>query len=103
MQSQNAIQDNLKQLVVALDKSYQEWAKLSLSAAKDGSEQPIQPDVQEMYGLAQSLIQQTMTQPKSNQQPKEPEQPPVQQEMQGQGLTPEAIQSFLGQGGGGMM
>ena len=44
-----------------------------------------------------------MTQPKSNQQPKEPEQPPVQQEMQGQGLTPEAIQSFLGQGGGGMM
>jgi|TARA_B110000977_G_scaffold186235_1_gene251928 hypothetical protein len=103
VQSQNAIQDNLKQLVVALDKSYQEWAKLSLSAAKDGSEQPIQPDVQEMYGLAQSLIQQTMTQPKSNQEPKKPEQPPVQQEMQGQGLTPEAIQSFLGQGGGGMM
>ena len=25
VQSQNAIQDNLKQLVVALDKSYQEW------------------------------------------------------------------------------
>ena len=71
VQSQNAIQDNLKQLVVALDKSYQEWAKLSISAGKEGQVVPEQPDVQEMYATAQDLIQQTMTQPQSNGKPKE--------------------------------
>ena len=61
VQSQNAIQDNLKQLVVALDKSYQEWSKLSIQAAKEGQPEPEQPNVQEMYQTAQSLIRQTMT------------------------------------------
>ncbi len=105
VQSQNAIQDNLKQLVVALDKSYQEWAKLELAAAKDGQPTPKQPPVQEMYGMAQQLIQQTMTQPQSNGKKEEeqasaeqpqPSQAPEQQQ------TPEGIQAFLGQGGQGM-
>ena len=105
VQSQNAIQDNLKQLVVALDKSYQEWAKLELAAAKDGQSTPEQPPVQEMYAMAQQLIQQTMTQPQSNGKKEEeqasaeqpqPSQAPEQQQ------TPEGIQAFLGQGGQGM-
>ena len=105
VQSQNAIQDNLKQLVVALDKSYQEWAKLELAAAKDGQPTPEQPPVQEMYAMAQQLIQQTMTQPQSNGKKEEeqasaeqpqPSQAPEQQQ------TPEGIQAFLGQGGQGM-
>tara|TARA_R110000787_G_scaffold94746_3_gene197565 strand:+ start:920 stop:3157 length:2238 start_codon:yes stop_codon:yes gene_type:complete len=105
VQSQNAIQDNLKQLVVALDKSYQEWAKLELAAAKDGQPTPEQPPIQEMYGMAQQLIQQTMTQPQSNGKKEEeqasaeqpqPSQAPEQQQ------TPEGIQAFLGQGGQGM-
>ena len=99
VQSQNAIQDNLKQLVVALDKSYQEWAKLSISAGKEGQVVPEQPDVQEMYATAQDLIQQTMTQPQSNGKPKEEEEP-QQEEL---APTPDAIEAFLGQGGGGMM
>ncbi|MDB4588460.1 hypothetical protein N9095_00615 [bacterium] len=99
VQSQNAIQDNLKQLVVALDKSYQEWAKLSISAGKEGQPEPEQPNVQEMYATAQDLIQQTMTQPQSNGKPKEEEEP-QQEEL---APTPDAIEAFLGQGGGGMM
>ena len=99
VQSQNAIQDNLKQLVVALDKSYQEWAKLSISAGKEGQVVPEQPDVQEMYATAQDLIQQTMTQPQSNGKPKEEEEP-QQEEL---APTPDAIEAFLGQDGGGMM
>ena len=99
VQSQNAIQDNLKQLVVALDKSYQEWAKLSISAEKEGQVVPEQPDVQEMYATAQDLIQQTMTQPQSNGKPKKEEEP-QQEEL---APTPDAIEAFLGQDGGGMM
>lgn len=99
VQSQNAIQDNLKQLVVALDKSYQEWAKLSISAGKEGQVVPEQPDVQEMYATAQDLIQQTMTQPQSNGKPKKEEEP-QQEEL---APTPDAIEAFLGQDGGGMM
>ena len=98
VQSQNAIQDNLKQLVVALDKSYQEWAKLSISAGKEGQPEPEQPNVQEMYATAQDLIQQTMTQPQGNEKPKEEE--PQQEEL---APTPDAIEAFLGQDGGGMM
>ena len=93
VQSQNAIQDNLKQLVVALDKSYQEWAKLSISAGKEGQVVPEQPDVQEMYATAQDLIQQTMTQPQSNGKPKKEEEP-QQEEL---APTPDAIEAFLGQ------
>lgn len=99
VQSQNAIQDNLKQLVVALDKSYQEWAKLSISATKEGQNIPEQPNVQEMYATAQDLIQQTMTQPQGNGKPKKEEEP-QQEEL---APTPDAIEAFLGQGGGGMM
>ena len=95
VQSQNAIQDNLKQLVVALDKSYQEWSKLSIQAAKEGQPEPEQPNVQEMYETAQALIQRTMTPPKANgngaQQPQQPN-----------GLTPEMLQAIMQQGGGMM-
>ena len=98
VQSQNAIQDNLKQLVVALDKSYQEWAKLSISAGKEGQPEPEQPNVQEMYATAQDLIQQTMTQPQGNGKPKE-EEGPQKEEI---APTPDAIEAFLGQGGQGM-
>lgn len=94
VQSQNAIQDNLKQLVVALDKSYQEWSKLSISAAKEGQPEPTKPDVQEMYETAQTLIQRTMTPPQANGAGQQPQQP--------NGLTPEMLQAIMQQGGGMM-
>lgn len=98
VQSQNAIQDNLKQLVVALDKSYQEWAKLSVTAQKEGLDVPQQPDVQEMYNMATELVNQTMTQPNGGKPAT-----PSQEQAQNQQLTPEMIQGFLNQTGGGMM
>jgi hypothetical protein len=92
VQSQNAIQDNLKQLVVALDKSYQEWAKLEQIAAEKGTPAPVRQSVDEMYAMAQQLIQQTMTQPKGSGSPKEPE-----QSMGGDpSQTPQGIQEYLG-------
>ena len=92
VQSQNAIQDNLKQLVVALDKSYQEWAKLDQISAEKETPAPVRQSVEEMYAMAQQLIQQTMTQPKGGVSPEEPEQPMGES----QNLTPQGIQSYLG-------
>lgn len=94
VQSQNAIQDNLKQLVVALDKSYQEWSKLTIQATKEGQPVPEQPDVQEMYQTAQSLIRQTMTPPKGNGSNGKPQEPQMEQQ-----LTPEMLQAITQQGG----
>jgi hypothetical protein len=56
IQSKNAIQDNTKQLMVALDKSYQEWAKLHIQAAKEGVELPEQPDITKLLEIAKSVI-----------------------------------------------
>ena len=94
VQSQNAIQDNLKQLVVALDKSYQEWSKLTIQATKEGQPVPEQPNVQEMYQTAQSLIRQTMTPPKGNGSNGKPQEPQMEQQ-----LTPEMLQAITQQGG----
>ena len=102
VQSQNAIQDNLKQLVVALDKSYQEWAKLSISATKEGQPAPQQPDVGTMYETAKLLIQETMTQPASKGK-KEEREPEPQPQQPVQDTTPQAISAFLQEEGGGMM
>jgi len=57
VQAKNAMQDNTKQLMVALDKSYQEWGKLYIQAAKEGVTPPPHPDVKELLTLAQSFIQ----------------------------------------------
>jgi len=40
VQAKNAMQDNTKQLMVALDKSYQEWGKIYIQAAKEGVDPP---------------------------------------------------------------
>jgi len=57
IQSKNALQDNAKQLMVALDKSYQEWAKIQIAAAKEGVAAPQQPDIQQLLGIAMQTIQ----------------------------------------------
>ena len=50
------MQDNAKQLMVSLDKSYQEWAKLYIDAAKEGVELPPRPDIKELLQVAASII-----------------------------------------------
>ena len=49
VQADNSIQDNVKQLAVSLDKSYQEWAKLALEASKSGLEIPPHPNFKELF------------------------------------------------------
>jgi hypothetical protein len=57
VQSDNALQDNIKQLAVALDKSHQEWAKLAIDAAKDGLALPPRPDFNMLFSQAFDGIQ----------------------------------------------
>jgi hypothetical protein len=56
IQAKNAMQDNIKQLMVALDKSHQEWAKLYIDAAKEGVQLPEKPNVEELLSMATAAI-----------------------------------------------
>jgi len=56
IQAKNAMQDNTKQLMVAIDKSHQEWAKLYISAAKEGVELPPKPSIVEILQIAKQTI-----------------------------------------------
>ena len=56
VQAKNAMQDNTKQLMVSLDKSYQEWSKLYIQAAKEGVEMSPKPDIKELLAMAKSFI-----------------------------------------------
>jgi len=59
IQGRNAMQDNTKQLMVALDKSQQEWAKLYISAAKEGVELPKPKSVEDLLKIADTYIKGT--------------------------------------------
>jgi len=78
VQSKNAMQDNTKQLMVALDKSYQEWAKLTIEAAEKGVTLEPRPSAQELLVTAKSMIEadesQSKPQPEAmgQQQPQQP-------------------------------
>jgi len=56
IQCKNALQDNTKQLMVALDKSYQEWGKIYIQAAKEGVDPPKQPDIKALLAMAKEFI-----------------------------------------------
>jgi len=72
-QTKNALQDNTKQLMVALDKSYQEWAKLYIEAAKEGVELPERPNAGELLGIASSVIGDGLFDNEEFNEPKGPE------------------------------
>jgi hypothetical protein len=61
VQAQNAIQDNLKQLMVALDKSEQEWTKIALDAGKEQQPIPSKSNIDALYAKAQALVTNVMT------------------------------------------
>ncbi len=69
-QSKNTMDDNSKQLAVAIDKHYQEWADLTIKAVKEGAELPQHPGFDQIVMIARQLI---------NPQPQEPMEP--QQEL----------------------
>jgi alkylhydroperoxidase/carboxymuconolactone decarboxylase family protein YurZ len=56
VQSKNSLQDNTRQLMIALDRSYQEWAKLAISAAKEGVDAPVRPSIHELLAVATQQV-----------------------------------------------
>jgi hypothetical protein len=69
VQAKNSLQDNARQLMVALDKHHQEWAKIAIQAAKEGVEPPPKPDFKEIFMLANSVVQIDASMPIGTPQP----------------------------------
>ena len=57
-QADNAMQDNAKQLAVAMDTHFQNWAELAIKADKEGTPRPEMPAIEELIKTAYSLISQ---------------------------------------------
>ena len=55
-QAKNTMDDNSKQLAVAIDKHYQEWADLTIKAVKEGAELPQHPGFDQIVMIARQLI-----------------------------------------------
>ena len=56
IQSKNAIQDNTRQMIIAIDKHHQEWADLYIKAAKEGIEPPPKPDIMAIYKMVYDQV-----------------------------------------------
>jgi hypothetical protein len=65
IQSKNAIQDNMRQMIVAMDTHHQKWADLVIKAAKDGIDPNLlqKPNIEEMVSKAWSFINQDASAP----------------------------------------
>jgi len=77
IQSKNAMQDNARQMVVAMDKSAQEWAKLAISARKEGIEPPERPDIMQFFQLTMQFVTQDASMPVGTPQAQPSEGPPA--------------------------
>ena len=56
-QASNALQDNIRQTAVAIDKHYQEWADVTIKAAKEEmDETPPKPDINQVFALAKGIV-----------------------------------------------
>ena len=56
-QSKNTADDNAKQLAVAIDRHFQEWAELTIKAGKEGIELPARPDFGTILQMAQGVLE----------------------------------------------
>jgi hypothetical protein len=68
-QSKNTMDDNSKQLAVAIDKHFQEWADLTIKAVKEGAELPEHPGFDQVLMMAREVIQ-----PQQQMAPQQPQQ-----------------------------
>lgn len=68
VQSKNALQDNARQLVIAWDKHYQDWAKLAIEAAAKGVGLPdkAQPNLEELMMKAMQIVSMDASAPMGN-------------------------------------
>lgn len=55
-QAKNTEDDNAKQLAVAIDKHFQEWADLQIKAVKEGAQLPPAPSFEEILMMAKNLL-----------------------------------------------
>jgi len=55
-QAQNTSDDNSRQLAVSIDKHFQEWAELSIKAAKEGTQMPQHPSYNEILMMAKQIL-----------------------------------------------
>ena len=55
-QAKNTSDDNARQLAVAIDKHFQEWADLSIKATKEGTQVPPHPSYNDILMMAQQLL-----------------------------------------------
>ena len=55
-QAKNTSDDNARQLAVAIDKHFQEWANLSIKATKEGAKVPPHPSYNDILMMAQQLL-----------------------------------------------
>ncbi len=55
-QTKNTGDDNSKQLAVAIDKHFQEWADIGIKAVKEGAELPSRPDFQQILEMADGIL-----------------------------------------------
>jgi hypothetical protein len=72
-QAKNTSDDNIKQLAVALDKHYQEWADLQIRATKEGAQIPPAPNFEDLLMLAKQAIDLTAQPMQQQAQPSEEE------------------------------
>ena len=68
-QSKNTMDDNSKQLAVAIDRHFQEWADLTIKAVKEGAELPEHPGFDQVLMMAREVIQ-----PQQQMAPQQPQQ-----------------------------
>jgi len=71
-QSANTVQDNSKQMAVAIDKHFQEWADLTIKAQKEGAAIPEHPTYDQILAMVAEVMGQGQEQP--TEQPIAPEQ-----------------------------
>jgi len=55
-QARNTSEDNSRQMAVAIDKHFQQWAELSIKAAKEGVAPPPKPSFEEILSMAQQAM-----------------------------------------------
>ena len=61
-QSKNTFDDNAKQLAVAIDKHFQEWADINIKSVKEGAEVSPHPDYAQILQMARALLQNSTNQ-----------------------------------------
>ena len=56
IQNKNALQDNMRQMLIAMDTHYQQWAEITVKATKEDANLPVRPDLETMWKTAMQFI-----------------------------------------------